>query len=290
MLKVQTGQIIEFYSNSCCVLSKGKEIKCKIHGRINLVVGDLVEIELSRDGGNLQALVKKRLNRLTVLYKLKENKRKPIAANISNIGILVTKSPKTSLDFIDKWITISINASIEPFIIFNKIDALNNNSFKEDKKIYEDIGINTFEISAKLLTNIDNLKKYLLNKTTMFIGNSGAGKSTLTSAITGKRILSKALSNNHGVHTTSVSTLYNANKMQIIDSPGIRDIDINYLESNEIILGFPEIMSISKKCAFPNCSHKNDEGCEVINALQNGDIEKSRYNNFISLSQGKING
>ena len=284
MLKVQTGQIVEFYSNSCCVVSEGKELRCKIQGRINLVVGDLVQLESFSIDSNSEGLVTKRLDRVTALYKSKEKVKKPIAANISHIGILVTKNPKTNLEFIDKWITISKNASIEPFIIFNKIDLLQNSSFQEDQKVYERIGIRTFQISAKLFTNVDELKKYLSKKTTMFVGNSGSGKSTLTSAITGKKILSKALSNNQGVHTTSVSTLYHTDEMKIIDSPGVRDIGIDHLKPKEIILGFPEIIDYSLNCTFPNCSHQTDEGCEVIAALKNGDIEESRYNNFIFLS------
>ena len=284
MLKVQTGQIVEFYSNSCCVVSEGKELRCKIQGRINLVVGDLVQLESFSIDSNSEGLVTKRLDRVTALYKSKEKVKKPIAANISHIGILVTKNPKTNLEFIDKWITISKNASIEPFIIFNKIDLLQNSSFQEDQKVYERIGIRTFQISAKLFTNLDELKKYLSKKTTIFVGNSGSGKSTLTSAITGKKILSKALSNNQGVHTTSVSTLYHTDEMKIIDSPGVRDIGIDHLKPKEIILGFPEIINHALNCTFPNCSHQTDEGCEVIAALKNGDIEESRYNNFIFLS------
>ena len=289
MIKVQTGQIVEFYSNSCSVVSAGEEFKCKIRGRINLVVGDMVEIEIISNNDNLEGLVTKRLDRVTALFKSKDKVKKPIAANITHIGILVTQSPKTNLEFIDKWITISINASIEPFIIFNKIDLLTNDEFKEIQKIYEDLGIKTFQISAKLQTNIDVLKEYLLKKTAIFVGNSGSGKSTLTSAITGKKILSKALSNNQGVHTTSLSTLYNINEMQIIDSPGVRDIDIDHLKLKEITLGFPEIMHHSLNCVFPNCSHQIDDGCAVKTALKNGDIKESRYNNFIFLSnQEKI--
>ena len=289
MIKVQTGQIVEFYSNSCSVVSAGEEFKCKIRGRINLVVGDMVEIEIISNNDNLEGLVTKRLDRVTALFKSKEKVKKPIAANITHIGILVTQSPKTNLEFIDKWITISINASIEPFIIFNKIDLLTNDEFKKIQKIYEDLGIKTFQISAKLRTNIDALKEYLLKKTAIFVGNSGSGKSTLTSAITGKKILSKALSNNQGVHTTSLSTLYNINEMQIIDSPGVRDIDIDHLKLKEITLGFPEIMHHSLNCVFPNCSHQIDDGCAVKTAMKNGDIKESRYNNFIFLSnQEKI--
>ena len=290
MLKVQTGQIVEFYSNSCLVLSEDKEIKCEILGRISLVVGDLVEIEPLNDGGIYQGRVTKRLKRLTALYKSKEKIRKPIAANISNIGILVTKNPKTSLEFIDKWITIAINASLEPFLVFNKIDVLKEDTYVQDKKIYTNIGIKTFEVSAKKLININNLSEYLLNKTTIFVGNSGSGKSTLTSALTEKVILSRELSNNQGVHTTSVSTLYNFNGMQIIDSPGVRDIGLEHLGSEEIILGFSEINAFSRKCDFPNCSHQKDKGCAVINAVKNGDISESRYNNFMNLSNGKENG
>ena len=227
------------------------------------MVGDLVEIEPLNNGGIYQGRVTKRLKRLTALYKSKEKIRKPIAANISNIGILVTKNPKTSHEFIDKWITIAINASLEPFLVFNKIDALEKDSYVQDKKIYTNIGIKTFEVSAKKLININNLSEYLLNKTTIFVGNSGSGKSTLTSALTGKAILSKALSNNQGVHTTSVSTLYNLNGMQIIDSPGVRDIGLDHLGSEEIILGFSEISAFSRKCNFPNCSHQKDKGCAV---------------------------
>ena len=289
MLKLQIGQIVEFYSNSCCVVSEGKEFKCKIQGRINLVVGDLVEIELSSVANGSEGLVIRRLDRITALYKSKEKVKKPIAANISHIGILVTKNPKTNLEFIDKWITISKIASIEPFIIFNKLDLLPNSAFREDQKIYERIGIKTFQISAKLFINVDELKIYLSKRTTIFVGNSGSGKSTLTSAITGKEILSKALSNNQGVHTTSVSTLYHTDQMKIIDSPGVRDIGIDHLKPKEIVLGFPEIINYSLSCTFPNCSHKGDEGCEVMAALKNGDIEESRYNNFIFLSNREIN-
>ncbi len=285
MLKVQIGQIVEFYSNSCDVVANGRNYKCKIQGRINLVVGDFVEIEPINDSLNNQALVTKRLERLTVLYKSNEKIKKPIASNLSNIGILVTKSPKTNLDFIDKWIAISINSSIEPYIIFNKIDAFKDSPFSKEKAIYEKIGIKTFEISAKYSTNLNILKKFLSKKTTLFVGNSGSGKSTLTSSITGKEILSNALSKNQGVHTTSVSTLYNINEMKLIDSPGARDIKLDYLEPEKIIIGFSEIFKFSTKCKFPNCNHRNDKGCAIKEALQNGDIEESRYNNFIFLSQ-----
>ena len=105
--------------------------------------------------------------------------------------------------------------------------------------------------------------------------------------MTGKEILSRDLSNNQGVHTTSVSTLYNTGEMQLIDSPGVRDINLDHLKPNKIIFGFSEIYRFSANCEFPNCNHINDRGCAVIEAVKNGEIEESRYNNFIVLSQRK---
>ena len=285
MIKVQTGQIIEFYSNTCRVAGTTDTFKCRIQGRIDLVVGDFVKIAPAEGLTNCDAIVTERLDRVTALFKSKDRVTKAVAANITHLGILVTFHPKTSLEFIDKWIVIALHSGIQPFIVFNKIDSLEKNAFSSLKNIYQNLEIPMFEISAKFNTNLENLISFLENETSIFVGNSGSGKSTLTSALTGTHILSKELSNNQGVHTTSVSTLYEVeNQMKVIDSPGVRDIGIEQLSHAEILAGFKEIDELAAKCEFPRCGHEDDEGCAVIQALNNGDIEQSRYNNFMILN------
>lgn len=285
MIKVQTGQIIEFYSNTCRVAGTTDTFKCRIQGRIDLVVGDFVKIAPAEGLTNCDAIVTERLDRATALFKSKDRVTKAVAANITHLGILVTFHPKTSLEFIDKWIVIALHSEIQPFIVFNKIDSLEKNAFSSLKNIYQNLEIPMFEISAKFNTNLENLISFLENKTSIFVGNSGSGKSTLTSALTGTHILSKELSNNQGVHTTSVSTLYEVeNQMKVIDSPGVRDIGIEQLSHAEILAGFKEIDELAAKCEFPKCGHEDDEGCAVMQALNNGDIEQSRYNNFMILN------
>ncbi|MBT3674817.1 MAG: ribosome small subunit-dependent GTPase A [Gammaproteobacteria bacterium] len=285
MIKVQTGQIIEFYSNTCRVAGTTDTFKCRIQGRIDLVVGDFVKIAPAEGLTNCDAIVTERLDRATALFKSKDRVTKAVAANITHLGILVTFHPKTSLEFIDKWIVIALHSGIQPFIVFNKIDSLEENAFSSLKKIYQKLEIPMFEISAKFNTNLENLISFLENETSIFVGNSGSGKSTLTSALTGKQILSKELSNNQGVHTTSVSTLYEVeNQMKVIDSPGVRDIGIEQLSNAEILAGFKEIDELAAKCEFPKCGHGDDEGCAVIQALNNDGIEQSRYNNFMILN------
>ena len=285
MIKVQTGQIIEFYSNTCRVAGTTDTFKCRIQGRIDLVVGDFVKIAPAEGLTNCDAIVTERLDRATALFKSKDRVTKPVAANITHLGILVTFHPKTSLEFIDKWIVIALHSGIQPFIVFNKIDSLEENAFSSLKNIYQKLEIPMFEISAKFNTNLENLISFLENETSIFVGNSGSGKSTLTSALTGTHIPSKELSNNQGVHTTSVSTLYESeNQMKVIDSPGVRDIGIEQLSNAEILAGFKEINELASKCEFPKCGHEDDEGCAVIKALNNDDIEQSRYNNFMILN------
>ena len=285
MRKVQTGQIIEYYSNTCRVAATDGIFKCRIQGRIELVVGDFVKIEPAEDSNDCDAMITERLQRITALYKSKDRVTKAVAANITRLGILVTVNPKTSLEFIDKWVVIALQSRIQPFIIFNKIDMLEDDAYRVLQNLYEGLDVPSFAISAKWQTNLKGLFSYLENQTSIFVGNSGSGKSTLTSALTGTEILSRELSNNQGVHTTSVSTLYQVgNNMQVIDSPGVRDIGIEHLDHAEILAGFKEINNLSLKCMFPKCSHQEDDGCAVMEALKHSHIEESRYNNFMNLN------
>ena len=195
----------------------------------------------------------------------------------------MTPSPKTSTEFIDKWILKSRLSNIIPFIINNKIDTKSDQSYEKKLDIYKNINIEIINCSAKYEQNLDQLISFIKNKSILFVGNSGAGKSTLTSKLIGKDLKTAALSNDQGVHTTSISSLYELeNNTKIIDSPGMRDIEIYNYDSNQIIHGFKEILEASRHCKFNDCNHINNDGCNVIKCLSNDEINQSRYNNFIS--------
>ena len=280
MEKVQTGFVIEFYSNACLVRTKDADIPCIAIK--DIVVGDVVKIEIVQDSKETKGLILSRENRKSALQKKEGLKSKTIAANVTYVGIMVTQEPKTASEFIDKWILTSLLSNIRPFIINNKIDLEPNEAYIEKLNIYRDLDIKIIDISAKNNININEIKEYLEGKCVVFVGNSGAGKSTLTNCLTGKNIKTNSLSNNQGVHTTSISTLYEVEKnIRIIDSPGVRDLPITGWRRNQIIKGFVELHKLSEKCKFNDCNHSNNEGCAILNALGNGEISKSRYNNFI---------
>tara|TARA_B100000579_G_scaffold178962_1_gene145854 strand:- start:860 stop:1720 length:861 start_codon:yes stop_codon:yes gene_type:complete len=280
MKKVQTGQIIEFYSNSCLVRTKFGEFSCLAIK--NVVVGDIVELEIIQDSKKLNGKILSIKKRKTKLYKSEGNKTKLFAANISHVGIIVTPKPKTSSEFIDKWILKSKLSNIAPFIINNKIDIESDQSYKIKLDTYKNLDINIISCSAKHNENLKELIDFLAQKSVLFVGNSGAGKSTLSSKLIGKELKTSSLSNEQGVHTTSISSLYELqNNTKIIDSPGMRDIEIKNYSKDQIIKGFDEILKASIDCKFTNCNHINNKGCYVIESLANGQISQSRYNNFI---------
>ena len=280
MEKVQTGFVIEFYSNACLVRTKDADIPCIAIK--DIVVGDVVKIEIVQDSKETKGLILSKDNRKSALQKKEGLKSKTIAANVTYVGIMVTQEPKTASEFIDKWILTSLLSNIRPFIINNKIDLEPNEAYIEKLNIYRDLDIKIISISAKNNININEIKEYLEEKCVVFVGNSGAGKSTLTNCLTGKNIKTNSLSNNQGVHTTSISTLYEVEKnIRIIDSPGVRDLPITGWRRNQIIKGFVELHRLSERCKFNDCNHSNNEGCAILNALGNGEISKSRYNNFI---------
>jgi ribosome biogenesis GTPase len=280
MKKVQTGFVIEFYSNACLVRTKDADIPCIAIK--DIVVGDVVKIEIVQDSKETKGLILSKENRKSALQKKEGLKSKTIAANVTYVGIMVTQEPKTASEFIDKWILTSLLSNIRPFIINNKIDLEPNEAYIEKLNIYRDLDIKIISISAKNNININEIKEYLEGKCVVFVGNSGAGKSTLTNCLTGKNIKTNSLSNNQGVHTTSISTLYEVEKnIRIIDSPGVRDLPITGWRRNQIIKGFVELHRLSERCKFNDCNHSNNEGCAILNALGNGEISKSRYNNFI---------
>lgn len=280
MEKVQTGQVIEFYSNSCLVKTNLGEFNCIAIK--NIVVGDFVQLEIIQDSKKPLGKITKVNKRSSVLSRRDGNKNKLFAANVTHVGILVTPNPKTTTEFIDKWILKTKLSNIEPFILNNKIDVDSDQEYINKIKIYRDINFNIINISAKYDENLDELINFIKNKCVLFVGNSGAGKSTLTSKIIGKELKTNELSNDQGVHTTSISSLYElTDNAKVIDSPGMRDIELLDYSRENIINGFEEIFELSKNCKFNDCNHINNQGCKVIEGLANGVISKSRYNNFI---------
>ncbi len=281
MEKVQIGKVIEFYTNSCMVLSEEKTYNCMTSKNHEVAVGDNVEILVQSSS----AIISKIHDRSSALYRFRGQNKRLLAANLTNIGIILASVPQAPRLFIDKWLTIADGAKLEPFLVFNKSDLELSQEFEDTKDLYAKLNLPYFITSFKENFGISELKNHLENRTCIFVGQSGVGKTSLTGALTGINLKTKVLSNEQGQHTTSTSRLFKVENLDgsIIDSPGVRDIEEGPVNENSIKSVFHEITEASKKCQFRNCGHKNDKGCFVKEGIEEGLINRSRYDSFLEL-------
>lgn len=272
---IQTGKIIKIISNLYTVkYDKNKILDCRARGKfrhtkITPLVGDLVEFD---DEECYITNILKRNNYLD----------RPSIANVDVALILTSvKKPDLSLNLLDKLILVVKSKDIEPVICISKVDLASSKEKKDLKKIfkyYQKIGFQVFNN-----TDIKKMLKYLKGKTVVLTGQTGSGKSTLLNHMDKKLNLeTKPISDalGRGVHTTRHTEIHEIKGVYFADTPGFSSIDLKDINKDNIIYGFPEFLDYS--CEFKNCSHTNEQTCEVKKAVLKGIILESRYDNYKS--------
>ena len=212
-----------------------------------------------------------------------------LAANIDQVALIVTVNhPVTSTTFIDRFLATCEAYRVRAILIFNKIDLLTEEEtkqLKELRELYEQLEYPTLEISA-ISCQPSEVLPLFEGKTTLLSGNSGVGKSTLLNALFGKEMTRTGkISDAHdkGMHTTTFSEMYFLDNGAIIDTPGIKGFGTIDFEKEEVSHYFREIFHTSRECRFGNCTHTNEPGCAVQEAIIKGDIAISRYESYLSL-------
>lgn len=217
-----------------------------------------------------------------------------LAANLDQALLIVTlASPRTSLGFIDRFLVTAEAYDIPAMLVFNKLDLFSGEGLEilaEYKAIYERIGYPCLEVSAIKGTNINQVQDILKDKVTLLSGHSGVGKSSLINALLPDLALrTNQLSDwsDKGMHTTTFAEMFELPQGGfIIDTPGIRELGIIDIEQHELGRFFPEMRSRMQDCRFNNCRHINEPGCAVLEALEEGEIELSRYESYLSIYNG----
>jgi ribosome biogenesis GTPase len=214
-----------------------------------------------------------------------------IAANIDTAFLLVTvDNPPTLPGFIDRFLATAEAYNISAVLLFNKIDS--HDETQEEKReelieIYTKIGYQCIEISAVEKVNLDAVKSFMQDKTTMFSGHSGVGKSTLINAIEPTLDIKTAeISAQHkqGQHTTTFAEMHELSFGGfIIDTPGIKGFGVVDFEPQEITDYFPELFALKKDCKFNNCLHQKEPKCAVKLALEDDRIAPSRYFSYLQM-------
>lgn len=214
---------------------------------------------------------------------------KTIAANIDQVVIVCAILPELSLNIIDRYLIACETLNITPLILLNKIDLLDDEGLafvKETMAIYRDIGYQVLMVSSKTQQGIEQLQAKLLGRISILAGQSGVGKSSLLNMLLPEReqhIAIGEVSDNSGLgqHTTTASRLYHFPLGgDIIDSPGIREFGLWHLTPEQVTQGFIEFNHYLGGCKFRDCKHLDDPGCALRDAVEQGRIDETRFDNY----------
>ncbi len=283
-------------------LDSQKVYEARIRGKFKLIktrltnplaVGDFVEFQLEVDD---VAWITKIQTRKNYLIRKSVNLSKEAHIIASNIDvacfIFTLKFPETSLGFLDRFLACCEAYDIQPLILFNKMDLL----AEEDAEVvqavehlYQQIGYETLAISSYSRLNLDLLENHLKDKTSVFFGHSGCGKSTLVNALQpGLNLKTSEISETHlkGKHTTTFAQMFFWDfGGNVIDTPGVREFAMIDVEKEEIQHYFPEIFETGRSCKYHNCLHLNEPKCAVLAAVEQDEIEYSRYATYVKLME-----
>ncbi len=272
----------------------GSVHRCNIRRTIrSLVTGDRVLWRPGVEGGaTVKGIVEAVHERTSVLTRPDfYDGVKPIAANINQIVIVSAILPELSLNIIDRYLVASETLNIEPLLVLNKTDLLDEEGREfvdEQMDIYRAIGYRVLMVSSYQQEGLAALEQTLAGRVSIFAGQSGVGKSSLLNALLGlepgqDEILTNDVSDISGLgqHTTTAARLYHFPQGgDVIDSPGVREFGLWHLEPEQITRGFVEFRDYLGGCKFRDCKHDTDPGCAIRAAVEEGKIDESRFINY----------
>ncbi|MBW7982840.1 small ribosomal subunit biogenesis GTPase RsgA [Enterobacillus tribolii] len=289
--EAQDGIVVSRFGKHADVeASDGRQYRCNIRRTVpSLVTGDRVVWRAGAQEG-VKGIVEAVHERTSVLSRPDYyDGVKPIAANIDQVIVVSAILPELSLNMIDRYLVACETLEIEPLLVLNKVDLLDDEgrAFAQSAMdIYRHIGYRVLMVSRYTGEGIAELEAELAGRISIFAGQSGVGKSSLLNALLPAEedgIDVGAVSDNSGLgqHTTTAARLYHfPSGGDVIDSPGVREFGLWHLDPEQVTRGFIEFRDYLGGCKFRDCKHDTDPGCAIRAAVEHGEIAEERFENY----------
>lgn len=274
-------------------------LKCDLRARVfrkqnrRLAVGDRVKLSLAdAQDGETRGVIEELLERRTVLRRPRESKRDQIlCANIDIVFIAVAiLDPRYNRGFIDRVLVAAEREGLEAALLVNKVDLVTEDAFMdlvaEDFAVYGDLGYPVYFMSAQQGLGVEEVRAAFKDRISVVTGPSGVGKSTLLNTLmpglnlrTGE--VGKSRKGRHITTSARLVTLPQGG--YVADTPGIRAFSVEGTDKRELASLFRDIEPHLGGCRFGDCSHREEPGCPVLEAVEDGDIDEARFESYLRL-------
>lgn len=276
------GIIISSFGGNFKVAAEDEEYICKARGSfrnkdITPMCGDAVKFVLEDNSGGV----------ITEVFDRKNEIIRPPLANLDQLVFIIsTCEPAPNILLLDKFLAVAVYKNISPIIVFTKTDK---HPADEYAKIYKDI-FPTVCVDNTTGAGAEEVMALLRGKFSAFTGNSGAGKSTLLNNICPDlKLETNEISRKlgRGKHTTRRVDIFKLeNGGYVADTPGFSTFNTQMYDvilKNDLAYCFPEFDDYMGGCRYQDCSHTKEQGCKVIEAVNNGEVSKSRHTSYCEM-------
>jgi len=278
LLPLLSGQVTATFGRQLAVeLPDGRIVTCVTRGKkTGVACGDHVQIKLTEaTHGVIESVVP----RTSLLYRSDAFREKIIAANVTQIIVVVAAVPSFYEELLNRCLIAAETGGIKALIVLNKSDmVVQTQQALSVLQLYRDIGYMLLTLCAK--QDVTILRPYLDGHTSVLVGQSGMGKSSIINALLPDlRIRTAAISTalDSGTHTTTAAHLYHLNaSSHLIDSPGLQEFGLHHFDRAQIEHAFIEFHPYLGTCKFNDCTHRHEPGCNVLQAVSEGKIDARR--------------
>ncbi|MCA1323270.1 ribosome small subunit-dependent GTPase A [Herbaspirillum sp. alder98] len=286
--ELESGVVIAAHGRHYLVQAGDQKLQCVTRGKkTDVSVGD--RIRFARTSPN-QGVVESIDERRTLLYRSDQYKSKLLAANVTQLFIVVATEPTFADDLVSRSLVAAESAGVDAHLILNKTDiteALPRT--RERLQVYARLGYPVHEVSATARPEDTRalFMPLLTGQSTILIGQSGMGKSSIINLIIpdadiAVREISAALDT--GKHTTTFTRLYQMDEgASIIDSPGFQEFGLYQLSEGMLERAFRDFRPHLGHCRFYNCHHLTEPDCAVLAAVKTGEIAPMRHQLYAQL-------